>query len=355
MLDPLSASQPTAPPPSPSKPRRRILQPASSPNSYILEADYSSLSDFMACARMGENSMIYGRTPDREPIATRYGTLFHHCEELRLRHGLSDSVRQRQRELISEHFLRHPSPPDEFRTETQMLETLARYEKAYALDGWPEKVLRIDGEPFIERPYKLPLCTIPVRTEVPYSPSLLVVGQDLDDSPSFYISSLHIVLTGKMDVALDDSSFLWIVDHKTSSRGGKEFEEQFRTSLQTRGYAWAAWKVLSRRPAGLILNGVIGRKPTLKGYSIELIRRPYFYDEWSLIEYEHNMRAIAQDFVAALVSGYFPQTGALSFKSHCPGCAYFENCTLPPHQRAADLASNVYRDITWDPTDPSAE
>jgi len=74
----------------------------------------------------------------------------------------------------------------------------------------------------------------------------------------------------------------------------------------------------------------------------------YIYSQESLDEWEKNMHAIASDLVANLVRGYFPQQ-ALSFKSPCAMCDYEGNCALPPHQRANDLASSRYEDVTWSP------
>ena len=336
MFDPLSFSIPlptaTA---RPTYPKRQLLQRITETNDFILEIDYSSISKYINCPRAGENYLIHSRESDRPSSATDFGKLFHECEELRLHHGFSPALTARQRELVVEHFMRYPCSPTDHRTAERMLAVLALYNERYAHDEWHTKVVQHEDKPFIERPFKIPLCTIPVHEHVA--------------AVATYIASIHVIYTGRIDAAIHDSNAIWIMDNKTSSRGGAEFETAFRLSQQTRGYAWALQKILGVPVAGLIMNALVIKPPTLKVYNnTELQRITYHYSQDSLHEWEDNMRATVTDLVASLIRGYFPQTG-LSFKSPCAGCDYVENCQLPRDQRSTDLASDIYRDVTWSP------
>jgi PD-(D/E)XK nuclease superfamily len=339
MFDPLSFSIPLpTSPPRPAYPKRQLLQRINETHDYILEIDYSSISKYINCPRAGENYLIHSRESDRPSSATDFGKLFHECEELRLYTGFSPAVTARQRELVMEHFMRYPCSPTDHRTAERMLAVLALYEERYAHDEWHLKVVQHEGEPFIERPFKIPLCTIPVDAYVVTRPTY-----------DTYIGNIHVIYTGRIDAAIHDSGAVWIMDNKTSSRGGAEFESAFRLSQQTRGYTWALQKILGTPVAGLIMNALVIKPPTLKIYNnTELQRITYHYSQDSLHEWEDNMRATVTDLVASLIRGYFPQTG-LSFKSPCSGCDYVENCQLPREQRATDLASDIYRDVTWSP------
>lgn len=360
MIDPLSLCIPTttARDNTPSGPPRKLLKPSPDhPDDYILEIDYSSYSDFLECPRKGENSLVFSREGKRDATALNFGRLFHSCEELRLLHGLDDSVRARQRELVAKHYVDNPVAIGEYRNASTMLNVLDRYNSLYAHDGWPGRVHIHEGEKFVERPYKIELCTIPVNDKIPYDrhtllqpwsatqmwrPDIANVGTE-----HVVVRNLHIILTGRIDAILSDSNALWVVDHKTSSRGGLEFITAFNLSLQTRGYCWAARR-LGIPVVGLIMNAVICRPPTKTGTGLEFDRHTYPYSPDSLDEYENNLRALLSDFVACLVRGYFPQTSR-SFKSPCAGCDYEDNCRLPPSQRYADLHSPLYRDIVWTP------
>lgn len=365
MLDPLatfsvSTASALSTTPKVVKPTRHLLQPSPThPDDYILELDYSSISEFLRCARAGENKLVHSREGSRDTTATSFGRLFHKCEELRLRHGLSADIVSRQRELISLHFQSEPVGPLEYRNAPRMIEVLDKYNSLYASDGWPENIITHEGEKFIERPFKIELCSIPVEGTLAYSPDKLtttpgikywVTGEE-PNKPRTKVRNLHILLTGRIDAILSNSNLLWVVDHKTSSRGGAEQIDAFHLSLQTRGYAWAATK-LGVPVAGLLMNSVVvkpyPKTEKAKTPPTEFSRHPYFYSSDSLAEYEDNIRAHVSDFVANLVRGYFPQNSR-SFISPCNRCEYSENCRLPRSQRAADLATDLYRDVTWSP------
>lgn len=335
-------------PPRPVLPTRKLLRPSPDhPDDYILELDYSSISKYLECPRSFENYLVRSRESEREPVATSFGQLFHSCEELRLEHGLTPAIRQRQTELVADHFLRNPVPPEEYRNSSRMLDVLSLYNERYGQDSWPERIHIHEGHKLVERSFKIPLCTIPVNGYVPYKREALIAKQ-LGVSGELFIRSIHVLYTGRIDAVLRDSNYLFVIDHKTSSRGGREFEEAFNLSLQTRGYCWAAHE-LGIPVSGLIMNAVIVRPLTKTGTGTEFNRHTYFYDAWSLAEWRLNMVDHVSDMVNSLIRGSFPQT-ARSFKSPCSGCDYQLNCQLPPSQRSGDLASGSYHDVTWDPT-----
>lgn len=360
MLDPLSLSiELPSTPQRPTLPARKLLTLSSThPDDYILELDYSSLSKIIECPRAAENYLIHSREAATDGSATSFGKLFHSCEELRLLHGLTPEVITRQRELVSTHFLNHFTSPSDHRTAERMLDVLNKYNKMYSLDGWPDKTLTqetLEGgsDKLVERSFKVELCTIPITGIIPYDKTKLIANAtnevDVNNvTGGFYVRHLHIVFTGRIDAIITDSNLLWVVDHKTSSRGGKEFEDAFRLSLQTKGYVWAAQKLLNLPIAGLIMNGIIIRPLTKTGTGTEFSRHSYFYSADSISEWETNAIAIIHNFVSMLVFGYFPQHSR-SFKSPCAGCSYQDNCSLPRHQRAADLSTDFFRDVTWSP------
>ena len=328
-------------------PKRKLLKRTSIAFDYVMEQDYSSVTNFMRCPRQAENYSIHGRELNKDQSALSFGRLFHKLEALRLTHGLTDAVVTKQHEEIASHFVSFPPSPTDHRNSDCMFDTIKKYNDRYKTDGLDKKIFMFENEPFVERPFKVELCTVPVNRDIPYPASDLIEGVE-DGANSFRVNNIHVVYCGRVDAVLDEANTLWIDDNKTTSRGGQEFEEAFRLSLQTRGYCWAVWKITGRRPMGAIVNGVIVRKPTKTGKGTEFNRGTYFYSEDSLNEWESNMKAICTNFIAHVAQGFWPQY-AQSFKSPCAGCDYQENCALPPSQRAADLASDIYRDVTWNP------
>lgn len=350
MIDPLSSTislseSVSQRPPAPTK---YLLKPSPEhPGDYILEVDYSTISHFIVCPRQGENKMVYHREAQRENSAQNFGTLFHKLEEKRLLVGWTPELDKVHLETIADWFVKYPSPPEDHRTAGMMTKVLAGYKQRYLNDGLEKRVFCMDEHPFVERPFKIPLMTIEVNQTIPYPSGLLV--QFGHDKVHLKVRNLHIIYVGKIDsLFIDEAKLYWVRDIKTSSRGGSEFSEAFRLSLQTRGYAWAAQKILGKSVAGLMLDAVIVRKETKTGKGTEYTRQSYFYSPDLIDEWEEDMKGHMLSFVSCLQRGFFPQV-SLSFKSPCPSCDYFENCALPRHQRAADLASDVYRDVTWNP------
>lgn len=368
MLDPLSISIPLSEPmpaiPAVVLPTRKLLKPHPTiPDDYILEIDNSTLELFHTCARKAENYSVHSREATRDQSAQQFGRLFHQCEELRLRHGLTDAVKQRQMELISTHYLSHPVSPDDHRTPDRMATVLKAYNERYKEDGWAGKVVdyedqHFDGmavnKPCVEIGFSLPLCTIPVNAQVPYTEGQLLPNGRYN--MRIDINNIHVSWTGRIDAILRDSNLLWVVDHKTTSSGGRELSEAFRLASQTIGYTWAATQLLSAPVAGCIINVVLIRPPlkTSRGTQPreEFERIPYFYSPERLAEWHHTISHSVADFVSCLLRGFFPMTGPKSFRSPCVYCDYHQNCQLPQSQRSADLASGEYRDVTWNPLTP---
>lgn len=350
LLDPLSISidPPIVPAVSgPPKPRRYLLERIPSSPDFIMRMDYSSITPFLECARRGENALVYAREDRRSHAALDWGSCFHAVEELRLLHGMSDSLRVAQCELISKWFVDHPVALDEYRNAGRMIDVTEKYNQLYCNDNWPGMVLRHDGAPCVERPFEIELCSIPVDADLKYPPSILVRNESESPETSTPVGTIHCLLIGKIDVILETPSGIWVPDHKTTSRGGKEWEEAFGLSLQSRGYCHAA-KRLGFPVQGAILNGVITRPITKSGKGTEFLRQSYPYSTDVLTDYEESMRLIFEDLLANLVRGKFPQH-ARSFKSPCGGCDYQSNCRLPFHQRLDDLFSALYQDKTWSP------
>jgi hypothetical protein len=323
-------------------PIRYLLDPTDIPGEFILRWSYSGAAAFMRCPRSAENHYIFLRRLNKDQSPLTFGKLFHKLTEAKDRSGLTPETLAFQLEQTAKHFMEYPCAPTDHRNGATMFKLMQQYNDRYKLDGWDKKVFMFEDAPFIERPFKIELCSIPVNAEVPYSERTLL--KDGSEAPT-YIKTIHVHYEGIVDLVLEEAGNLWVTDRKTTSRGGEEFWNAFRLSHQTRMYAWAVWQITGRRPLGCIIDGAIVRRETKTGKGIELDRKNSFYSEESLLESAQSMRAHVSDFIGCLVRGFFPQS-AQSFKSPCAGCDYAENCALPLSQRAADLQSDIYRDVT---------
>lgn len=367
MLDPLSTTPLPETTTQPALPVRKLLYPSpNSPDDYILEIDNSSLELFTICQRKSEYKLLHSREAVRNESALVFGQLFHKCEELRLRHGLTEEVLQKQRQLCVDFGLQHPCSPDDHRTSERMMDVLKKYNALYAEDTWPKSIVArqvgVEMLPMVEQSFKIELCTIPINDQLNYPYSSLV-GGELNEHilatdkemgwRHFFCRNLHILWTGRIDAIITQGNFTFVVDHKTTSSGGKEFEEAFRLASQTVGYTWAAQKILDRRVDGLIINEVLiralGKTARATAPREEFNRLSYFYAQDRLDEWEESTKATVADFVSSLLRGYFPMSGPKSFKSPCVYCDYHDVCQVPRTGRASLLASPLFRDVTWNP------
>lgn len=353
-LDPLSStfSIPLADPrpPRPTYPQRKLLTPSPDHlDDYILELDYTAISTFFVCPRRFENRSIHSREAAKEQSPLVKGNLFHTCEDMRLRQ--EPDLQKKQQDAIVQDYIDNPVSHDDFRQQDFFVNVMNQYNKRYANDRLPQKVLIVNGEPFVERAFKIELMTIEVNAPLPYPRQLIMKDShtELDADAWPHVRNLHIIYTGKIDAVLEENGNLFVADNKTTSRGGQEFLDYFNLSFQTRGYCWAVQKILNREVLGAIVNAIIWRKETKTGKGTEFQRPTYFYSQDSLAEWEESMKAHCETIISMLVRGYFPQT-SLSFRSPCSWCDYQDNCRLPRAQRPADLASDLYRDVTWNPT-----
>lgn len=368
LLDPLSfdlstvLSDAPASPPKPPLPKKYLLTPdPSSPDSYFLELDNSALELFTICQRKAQNKLILGREADRSASTLAFGTLFHKLEELRLRHGLSAAVEQEQEGLIRAYEISNPAGPGDHRTAARMRAVLAKYNALYSADGWPDSIVETNEGKLVERSFKIPLTTIDVGARIPFRKDQLI-SMSMDEAEEeqmrytheqrgFFVRHLHVLWTGRIDAVLTQGPYTFIVDHKTGSRDG--IEPWFRLAHQTVGYTWATQKILGRTVHGCKINHVLMRPEAKTARATkpreEFNRYDYFYSPERIAEWEDSCRYLISDLVASLIRGFFPLSGPKSYDSPCVYCDYHDNCQLAPAQRPFDLASALYRDVTWNP------
>ena len=358
--------------------RRTLLQQSPDhPDDYILAIDHSSLESFNVCARKAEYALVQKRQPVRNTSALSYGTAVHKAIETMLRVDADQRenpvvVGKVQSDIIS-HYGENPVPMDEWRTAERALETVAKYRKQFANDVF--EVLEVNGNPMVEVPFALPLGMVELNQVVKYDP-LIVTGaaKNDDDTPCqhFYVRNIHILWSGRIDAIIVMDGRIWVMDHKTSSMGGAGFTDQFFLSSQTIGYTWAAqellraahgsspgtfanWSPIHRLEvgtsidvSGLLLNGIITRKPTRTGVGNEFVRQRYRYEPAQLDEWKHNTLTLVSDFLSHLCRGFFPMQTAWCINKY-GRCPYFEVCQLPAQQRERYLSSNIFEPVTWSP------
>lgn len=314
---------------------------------YALRIDNSSLEYFTTCARSAEYALLRGRVP-KPKAALQYGSAIHKAlEMLYTRKTLGSSVTMGEIQVEMEKEFSHDVGPGEWRTPEKALDTITRYANKYrgvdnftvALDG--------NGKPMVEIPFSYPIGQIPINATLPYSKDLLL-GEGGPEK--LYVNTIHVFWTGKIDMVVEMEGDLWVVDHKTSSILGGTYWKDFELSQQTIGYVWACEQMLGRPLKGLLLNVIIGRRPTKTGVSVDFERKRYMYPPHAKEEWIENTMYLVSDAVSYLTRGFFPK-----MTKWCVGkyglCPYHDVCTLPPNQRDFLLNSDEYVNNTWSPLD----
>ncbi len=350
-------------PVNPSLPRRYLLSPVpDEPDCYTLAIDNSSLELFSVCSRMAEYHLVAGREPASPSSALSFGSALHKGLEIIYRHGQTDDTIRLAQETIIRHFHDHPVAPDEYRTAAFCLDVFNGYIARHAKELF--QVVEDEQGPWAERSFRLPLGMVELNKRVPGQAGRLITPYSLGEandpniwSPDeteygVYIKKVYILWTGRIDLVISWDSKLWVLDHKTSSRGGETFFDDFYLSQPQQGYVWALSQLLDRPIAGSVVNAFICRKPTKSGISVEYDRRRYEYSPEQLSEWEHNTLTLATDFLHHLSRGFFPMETKWCFGKYGK-CKYFDVCRLPSALRPTALAMDTFRNVTWSPENPT--
>lgn len=133
----------------------------------------------------------------------------------------------------------------------------------------------------------------------------------------------------------------WIVDHKTTSRGGATYWDQFVKCNQFAGYAWAAWKLHGRPLKGVIVNQIVVRKN-----DEEFARKPFLINPLDIQEWKDNMIAYYHRIYRNIQENSFPRN-----RTNCTTkfgrCDCFDLCELPEASRARAIEHD-FEYAPWD-------
>jgi len=320
--------------------------------------DNSSMNSYFQCPRMGAYSYSLKRKPASPSPALIFGGAIHEALEVRYRthHDkkmIDEAVTDDMIAAFSDYYDEHATELDvsEYRNLSYGISTILEYCTKNRYEQ--PNTHYLNGEPCVEIPFALPVGQFDIND------TIWVTDPDLNngDPTTRHVGTITIWLTGKIDMIVRKHGGLWLLDHKTSSMGGAGFTEEFQTSTQFKGYAWAAEQLLGQHVLGVIINALICRKPKRDG-SINF----EFYKESIPLAREHvsEWRNTFLTAVSTFITQHIDQTSFTSPEqsfpmqtSWCKGkygrCKFFDVCTLVPAQRQAMLYSGIYTDDTWSP------
>jgi hypothetical protein len=313
-------------------------------NDYVLQIDNSSMEVFNTCPRAAFYSKIVGRTKKESP-ALVYGSAIHEGLEYYYKNGRSKDSWEADMLTAALGVFEDKAQDfhlDEWRTADMLCHALQKYVRKYAKEE--VKPLQLDTGPAVEIRFSQPLGVVEFGSRVPVE---LLDNADEHTDDVAKVDNVHVYWIGKIDVIVEDSGGLFVMDHKTTQRVGNEFWNDFYLSNQMLGYAWATQKFLGEPVKGLILNAIIGRRPTKTGTSLDFQRQKYWYTQEQISNWEINALALVSDFLGDVHRDYFPMKTAWCTKFG--KCQYHDVCTLPESSRLHMLFSTQYQDNVWSP------
>lgn len=333
---------------------RTLLTPLSDPGHFLLVLDNSAMEKFVTCPRSAEYYLVRRREAHARNAALTFGGAVHIGLEC-IERG-EDEVPTAQKVL--KFFTENPTPPDEYRTPTTALEVLAHYRVRRTFPDFEWQVLSDDNGLLLERAFELPLGVIEVNDYI----KMPWLNSGDNNGKGIFCDAIHVAWSGRIDAIAHVNGMARVVDHKTTSIAGDQFIQDFQLSNQTVGYLWAArqlWPDLSIN--GFCLNAIHLKKPS-KGQGLmdrgarggdpplNFFRAFFEYSDARVAEWEHNALTLSEDFVHCLVRGYHPMATKWCFGKYGK-CQYHDVCVMEPNVRESILMSDMYKQVTWNPTD----
>lgn len=310
------------------------------PHDFIMEMDWSSLESLLTCPRSALWKLLYSRIANGRRAALDYGSAVHHVLEhvYRGTHTPEEAIASQE-----QFFIDNPPNEGEYRNFDFLRSTMEKYFAEYNPD--PFVVHKVNGKPLVECPFAIPIATIAVNAELPFTDRLLT-GAD-SDYP-LYIDSIHCIWTGMIDMLIELGGALWVADHKTSSVLGDSYFKSFELSQQFIGYTWAAQQLIGEQVKGCWINAINTAKRGDRSTSKPFFRRPYTYPAWQVSEWRTSIVAHLEDLVHRLKTGLFPAS-----TQWCVGkfgtCSYHDVCSEPPERRLRALSTDLYSENCWSP------
>lgn len=308
--------------------------------------DNSSLEKFDTCARSAQHYLSDRIEANEDRPALAFGKIIHKILEERYKFlGTGESVIELLPKLVAvadAEFAKWSPPLDDYRNYGTAISFINEYANQFPYE--PFEIAEVCGKPGIEIPFACPLTTIEVNTKFSI--------WDLERNcivHDVFITKIHVVWKGKIDIAGRRNGQLFGLDHKTTSMMGPSFFGEFDISGQVYGYAWALQQLTGELPAFFQINGLGIRKPTKTGKAFEFIRYsvniyPKLIDEWI---YDTVFKI--KSFLRCAALGYFPKQ-----TKWCNGkygqCSYKSICSNEdPEMRNVIKTTSAFKTVTWDP------
>lgn len=279
---------------------------------HVSTADNTVLSWHERCPKLYEYAALRGlrrksaETGAGESPPLQFGSILHAGLETWYRTHNANMALATVRDYKNFH-----EYPEEYRTRGRALVTIAEY-----IDWWGQNTLWWGDEV--------------IFTETPFI---------LEDSMGFRYG-------GRIDLIVDYHGKPWVVDHKSTSRGGNDWWNQFKISPQMIGYVWAASLLHGEPVAGVIINRLVVNK-TKKPAHEQFERRAFYIYPEQVEEWRRAKIEQYHDIGRQLTNGYFPMRTRNCVEKFGT-CEYHAICTTRHEEDREKQLTALYEEAPWD-------
>lgn len=310
---------------------------------HTLVMDNSTMQLMTVCPAMGAYKVLWKREGAGTAIERDAGKALHSALEHRYRtHGAAPPTEGTESEMLAilEGCYAGLDVPDNTHlTLARMKEVVLAYNRECG-----QEPFRVRG---VEVPYAVPLGVVPTT------------GKKLP-------REVNVVWTGRSDMVTEwEQGTIYTTDHKSMGRYDGSTLAKFENDDGQKGYAWSLQEVARLHPElglppvvhGFCLNAIVvrpeyKRAPASGGLPrFEVHRHRFHWLPAMLEEWRTNTLAIIGTWLEHYERGYFPmhrRNCASYFGRMCP---YKDVDAVVPAQRAMVLASDMFKDVTWNPLD----
>ena len=264
--------------------------------------DYSMTSAFRRCPLLYWLLHVRGKSSSQHASALNYGGLMH----VGLNVWYEDHDLQKACQAMEDE--EWTDPIDDFRTKERCIRKLVDYTEYYGDESeWMDRIL-------------------------------------LNETPYEIAASDGFRYGGKMDLLVMWQGKAWVMDHKTTSRFGSDYFDQFVLSSQMAGYIWAAQMLHGETVAGVIINCIVTHKVP-KPIADQTHRQAIMYSPERIEEWRRSQIYDYHTIHQAIEADYFPPRWDNCINKYGK-CAAFEVCKVPQKNRE-DMIELKFKDEAW--------
>jgi hypothetical protein len=248
-------------------------------------------------------------------------------------------------------------PADDFRTLEKVTDTFLKYIQRYPTENW--KIVGAEnGAPMVEVNF-----TIPTGMYLDTCPDCLydncgrrLVGTAKDKEllengicPQCGGHLESIEYGGIFDLLVEQSGYVYVVDHKTTTQMGQYYFNQYKPNNQMTGYCWAGEQLSGRKVGGAIINAI----GWFKVGATKFERHHTGRSRPDISMWLENVRQVANQMKRAEVLGEYPMnTNACTMYGRCE---FHQVHTLDSPELQQKALETYYQIKHWDHEHRDAE